>query len=303
MQIYYCDHYDLPLPPGHRFPIEKFRLLRERVLAEGIVTPDELREPEAVDEETLALVHDRAYVRRVFVGGLDEAEVRRIGFPWTPCLLERCRRSVGATLGACRAALENGIAASLAGGTHHAGVRHGEGFCVFNDVALAAKLMQREGRCRRVVILDCDVHQGNGTAEILADDPTVFTFSIHGAKNFPLRKFPSDLDIDLPDETGDAAYLAALAVGVQTALERARADFAIYLAGADPYKGDRLGRLKLTMAGLAERDRLVLDACRVAGLPVALTMAGGYARTIADTVAIQVNTIATACGRGAVLSA
>jgi acetoin utilization deacetylase AcuC-like enzyme len=291
MKVFYCDQYPFSLPEGHRFPLEKFRLLRERIVAEGIIREADLCAPAAITVEQLCRAHEADYVEKVFTGQLTPQEVKRLGFPWSPELVERARRSTGATLGVCRAALGDGIAASLAGGTHHAGHRHGEGFCVFNDGAVAARTLQSEGLVKRVVILDCDVHQGNGTAEILDGDESIFTFSIHGEKNFPLRKYPSDLDVGLPDGTEDVAYLAALEKGLATALERARADFAIYIAGADPYRDDRLGRLALTFAGLAERDRLVLETCRRLGLPVAITMAGGYARNILDTVAIQARTI------------
>jgi acetoin utilization deacetylase AcuC-like enzyme len=209
-------------------------------------------------------------------------------------MVERSRRSAGATIEACRAALEDGLAVNLAGGTHHAFRDRGEGYCVFNDSAIAALAIQAEGLARRVVILDCDVHQGNGTAAILAHDPSVFTFSIHGARNFPFSKEASDLDIELPDATGDAAYLDALERGVCHALSAAQPELAIYLAGADPFEGDRLGRLSLTKAGLLARDRMVFELCRSAGVPVAVVMAGGYARIIADTVDIHFATVAAA---------
>ncbi|HJW89085.1 MAG TPA: histone deacetylase [Anaerolineales bacterium] len=207
------------------------------------------------------------------------------------CIVERSRRSVGGTLGACRSALESGLGINLAGGTHHAYADHGEGYCVFNDSAVAARTIQAEGRCRRVVILDCDVHQGNGTAAIFAGDPSVFTLSIHGAKNFPFHKETSDLDIALEDGTGDEPYLEALLAGLRTALRNAQADLAIYLAGADPFHGDRLGRLALSKAGLAERDRMVFEACQREGLPVAVVMAGGYAQRVEDTVDIHLATV------------
>jgi acetoin utilization deacetylase AcuC-like enzyme len=209
-------------------------------------------------------------------------------------MVERSRRSAGATIEACRAALADGVAVSLAGGTHHAFREFGEGYCVFNDSAIAARAMQAEGRVRRVVIVDCDVHQGNGTASILADDPTVFTFSIHGAKNFPLRKEQSDLDIELDPGTGDEAYLDALGRGLTEALDRAGAELAVYLAGADPFEKDRFGTLALTKPGLAARERLVLDRCRIAGLPVAVTMAGGYAPDVNDIVDIHFQTVCAA---------
>jgi acetoin utilization deacetylase AcuC-like enzyme len=209
-------------------------------------------------------------------------------------MVERSRRSAGATVEACRAALGGGLGVNLAGGTHHAFADHGAGYCVFNDSAVAARAMQAEGRARRVAVIDCDVHQGDGTAAILRGDDTVFTFSIHGAGNFPFRKQRSDLDLELPDGTGDDAYLDALEAGVRQALEAARPDLAIYLAGADPYFDDRLGRLALTKGGLAERDRVVFHYTRRAGLPLAISMAGGYARRIEDTVDIHFQTVSAA---------
>jgi acetoin utilization deacetylase AcuC-like enzyme len=211
-------------------------------------------------------------------------------------MVERSRRSVGATIAACRAALVDGCAANLAGGTHHAFRDHGEGYCIFNDCAVAARTLQIEKRVQRVVLLDCDVHQGNGSAAIFADDPSVFTFSIHGAKNFPFHKEHSNLDIALEDNTGDDAYLAAVEQGVMFALQAAQADLAMYVSGADPFRDDKLGRLAVSKAGLATRDRLVLQACRTAGVPVAVTMAGGYARQVSDTVDIHFQTICTALG-------
>ena len=217
-----------------------------------------------------------------------------LGFPWTASLVERSRRSVGATIEACRLAFEDGLAVNLAGGTHHAYRDHGAGFCVFNDSAVAARVVQEEGKAQRVVIVDCDVHQGDGTASIFADDPTVFTFSIHGAMNYPLQKQTSDLDVELEDGAQDDAYLEALDRGLKLALERAGADLAIYLAGADPFIYDRLGRLRVSQGRLAERDRMVLGLCRGAGLPVAVTMAGGYAEDVDDTVNIHYQTVVEA---------
>nr|WP_293175827.1 histone deacetylase [Nannocystis sp.] len=291
VQIFYTDHYVLPLPPGHRFPMAKYARLRERVEAAGLGS---MHVPEAATREQLALAHDLDYVDRVHAGTLDAREQRELGFPWSPAMLERSLRSTGATISACRAALADGFAVNLAGGTHHAFAGRGEGYCVFNDSAVAARVMQAEGRVRRVVIIDCDVHQGNGTAAILANDPSIFTLSIHGANNFPFTKQVSDLDIHLPDGTGDAAYLAALHEGLTLALDRSRAELAIFLAGADPFAGDRLGRLELSKDGLARRDHLVLATCRDAGLPVALSMAGGYARELDDIVDIHLRTVETA---------
>lgn len=293
MLAYYSDTFVLPLPPGHRFPMEKYAMLRERV-ADGILPLSSLQVPAAASDAELARAHSPEYVRRVQAGELSPAEVRRIGFPWSPQMVERSRRSAGATIAACRAALSDGVAANLAGGTHHAFADAGAGYCVFNDSAVAARAMQAEGLARRVAIIDCDVHQGDGTAAILAGDESIFTFSIHAAHNFPFRKQRSDLDVELPDGSTDAAYLDALEEGLRTALAAARPDLVIYLAGADPYYDDRLGRLALTKAGLAERDRAVFAYCRRLGLPLAVTMAGGYARRIVDTVDIHAQTVALA---------
>ena len=293
MQIFYSDHFVLPLPRGHRFPMSKYARLRERVLD----SPDlgqHCKVPEAARDDQILLAHDADYLARVAEGRLSDAEQRAIGFPWTPQMVERSRRSSGATIAACRAALRDGTAANLAGGTHHAFRDRGEGYCVFNDSAVAARVLQSEGLAARVVVIDCDVHQGNGTASIFGDDASVFTFSIHGANNFPFTKEAGDLDIELPDGTGDREYLDALGNGLAQALADARADLAIYLAGADPYHDDRLGRLGLSKQGLLSRDRMVFEACERAGLPVAVTMAGGYARDIEDTVDIHYATIETA---------
>jgi acetoin utilization deacetylase AcuC-like enzyme len=289
MQVFRCDQFTYPLPEGHRFPAQKYRLLRERVesLAPGV----HLQVPEAATDDALRLAHDPDYVGRVRSGGLDPREVRRIGLPWSPELVERSLRSVGGTIAACRAALEEGLAVSLSGGTHHAFSDRGEGFCVFNDVAVAARLMQAEGRAQRIAVVDCDVHQGNGTAAIFADDPAVFTFSMHGAKNFPFHKERSDLDVELPDGAGDDAYLESLDAALPVVFARALPDLVIYLAGSDPYSGDSLGRLGLGKAGLAERDRRVLGCCTESGIPAAVVMAGGYARPIEDTVDIHFETV------------
>ncbi|HZR02918.1 MAG TPA: histone deacetylase [Burkholderiales bacterium] len=291
MQIYYTDHYVLPLPPTHRFPMQKYALLRARVEVAGLAGAAGLHLPPAASDDQILRAHDRSYLERITTGQLSPQEQRRIGFPWSPQMVERSRRSSGATLAAARAALREGVSVNLAGGTHHAFRDRGEGYCVFNDAAIAALVLQAEGSAKRVVILDCDVHQGNGTAAILADDPSVFTFSIHAANNFPFTKESSDLDIELPDGTGDEQYLDALEQGVCRALSAAQADLAIYLAGADPFEGDRLGRLALTKAGLRARDRLVFGLCAAAGVPVAVVMAGGYARCIEDTVDIHFATV------------
>jgi acetoin utilization deacetylase AcuC-like enzyme len=291
MDLFYADHFVLPLPEGHRFPMAKYQLLRQRVSEAGLVGPEHLKIAPPATRAELNLVHHSDYLNKVFGGTLSEREIRRIGFPWSTEMVERSQRSVGATIAACRSALREGIAANLAGGTHHAYPDHGEGYCVFNDVAVATRVMQSEGRVKKVVILDCDVHQGNGTAAIFHGDDSAFTFSIHGSKNFPFHKEASDLDIALPDRTGDEAYLAALEGGLMETLQRSQAQLAIYVSGADPFIGDRLGRLALSKAGLACRDEMVLSACKQAGLPVAVTMAGGYAREVSDTVDIHFQTL------------
>jgi len=290
MKVLHCNDFTYPLPPDHRFPAAKYGLLYGRVTAE-LTPPCELCVPAAATDEQLLRVHHPAYLDADRDGSLTPREMRRIGLPWSPELVERSRRSVGGTIEACRNALADGVAVSLSGGTHHAFPDHGAGYCIFNDVAVAVRTMQAEGRARRIVVVDCDVHQGDGTAAIFAGDSSVFTFSIHGAKNFPLHKERSDLDVELPDGTTDADYLNALEVGLERSLALACADLAIYLAGADPYADDTLGRLALSMDGLAARDRLAFDQCRGAGLPVAVVMGGGYAKRIYDTVEIQLATV------------
>lgn len=290
MRAYYSDVFVLSLPEGHRFPMRKYALLKERVVQAGIVSPSDILVPDPATDEELLRVHQPDYVRRVLQGALTDKELKRIGFPWSPALVQRSRQTVGGTVAACRTALADGVSVNLAGGTHHACTDHGEGFCVFNDAAVAARAMQAEGRSRRVVVVDLDVHQGNGTAAIAAGDPTLFTFSIHGAKNFPFRKEKSDLDIALDDNTGDTVYLDALRWGLSR-LPWAETDLVIYLAGADPFAGDTLGRLALSKQGLAERDRLVFEACAAAGTPVAVVMAGGYAACVEDIVDIHCQTV------------
>jgi acetoin utilization deacetylase AcuC-like enzyme len=292
MRLFPSDRYPLPLPEGHRFPASKYSLLRRRLEAHAAAGAAlEFVEPHAATDEELLRVHDRGYVGRVFSGTLTRDEQRRIGFPWSEQLVERSLRSTGAAIDAAAAAVEDGIAASLAGGTHHAGTSWGEGFCVFNDTAVAAREMQARGAARQVLILDCDVHQGNGTAEIFAADPTVFTMSIHGARNFPLRKHPSSLDVPLDDGTDDDAYLAALAPAVAESFDRGRPDLVFYIAGADPYEHDRLGRLRLTKQGLFDRDRMVLDAARAAGVPLAIVLGGGYSADLDAIVDIHAATM------------
>jgi acetoin utilization deacetylase AcuC-like enzyme len=291
MKIFTYDDITFPLPAGHRFPVEKYSLLRRRITTGNGLTGAELRRPSPATVPQLRRAHTAEYVERVLNGRLSPGEIRRIGLPWSPELVERVHCSVGATTAVCRFALREGTALSLGGGTHHACRDEGQGFCVFNDVMVALRVMQAEGRLRRALVVDCDVHQGNGTAEIATNDNSIFTFSIHAEKNFPYRKIPSDLDISLPDKTGDDAYLAALRGGLEKALAAAQADLVVYLAGADVYERDRLGRLALTKAGIAARDRFVLGACRQANLPVAVTMAGGYGIDIHETVDIQFQTV------------
>ncbi len=299
VRAFYSDRFVLPLPPGHRFPMSKYRLLRERCEAQcpGL----RLDEAEPATDGELALAHTPGYIDAITRGLLSDAEQREIGLPWSPAMAERARRSVGATIAAARAALidAEGVAANLAGGTHHAYAHKGSGFCVFNDVAVAARLMQAQWfrlhrQFLRVAVIDLDVHQGNGTASIFRDDPSVFTMSVHGAKNFPFRKEPGDLDIDLPDGCEDEAYLHAVDTGMQTLWQQTAAappGLVFYLAGADPHEGDRLGRLKLSTEGLQARDQRVLDACRARGIPVAISMAGGYGHDIGSTVAVHLNTL------------
>jgi acetoin utilization deacetylase AcuC-like enzyme len=294
VKAYYCDQFVLPLPDGHRFPMRKYAMVREQAVSAGILSIGDLTVPDAATDEQLLYVHSQDYVGRVVGGQLTDKEIRRIGFPWSPALVERSRRSVGGTISACRSALEEGIAINLAGGTHHAFADFGSGFCVFNDAAVAARVIQRENGARQVLIVDCDVHQGDGTAHIFAGDNSVFTFSIHGKRNFPFHKQTSDLDVELDDGADDAPYHKALEVGLRDALASFTPGQVIYLAGADPYVGDRLGRLNLSKDGLRARDRYVLQTCRDHNLPVAVVMAGGYARDIQDIVDIHVQTIAEA---------
>ena len=287
VKAYYTDHFVLPLPPGHRFPMEKYRLLRNLVAN----NPDiELVEPAAATNEDLLRAHDVEYIVAVTQGKLTDAQIREIGFPCTEAMVERSRRSAGATIAACLSALKEGVSVNLAGGTHHAYADKGSGFCVFNDAAVAARYVQAL-QPTRVAVIDLDVHQGNGTAAILGRDSSCFTLSLHGEKNFPFRREDSHLDIGLPDGCGDDEYLKILQHAL-IELERCfTPELIIYLAGADPHEGDRLGRLKLTMHGMAERDRLVLGFARELRCPIAIAMAGGYGRNIQTTVDVHHQTI------------
>jgi acetoin utilization deacetylase AcuC-like enzyme len=309
VKAFYSDTFVLPLPDTHRFPMAKYRRLRERLIEQCVLAAADLDIPDAVSWEDLHLVHDPVYIHAVAQGRLAPDLQRRIGFPWSPQMVERSRRSVGATLAAARTALAaargpqflthdlDPIAANLAGGTHHAFADRGEGYCVFNDVAVAARVLLRDKAIRRAIVIDCDVHQGNGTAAIFRDEASVFTLSLHGEHNFPFRKEVSDLDVIFADGAGDDEYLEALARTLPRILDSHRPDVAFYLAGADPYEGDRLGRLRLTIDGLQARDRFVFEACCTRNLPVAVVMAGGYARDVDAIVAIHVNTIREAVRR------
>ena len=290
MRLWTSARYTFPLPEGHRFPIAKYERLREQVLINGIIGPESLCEPARATREALLLVHTPDYVDRFLDGRLSADELRRLGFPWSPALVERSLRAVGGTCEAAAAALDDGIAMNLAGGTHHAFADHGEGFCVFNDVAIAIRSLERAGRVRRCAIVDLDVHQGNGTNAIFAGDANVFTFSMHGGRNYPFHKVPGSLDIELADGTRDAEYLDQLSTHLPSVLVRAQPDLVVYLAGADAHEGDALGRLGLTFDGLARRDAFVIDICREVGIPVAITIAGGYGHDLDHTVQIHLQT-------------
>ena len=292
MRLYPCDKYSLPLPEGHRFPVQKYEMLRQRLeldAATGI--PFVFIEPHAANDEELRRVHCPEYLGRVFRGTLTHTEIQRIGFPWSQELVERSLRSTGAAIDAAASALGDGVAASLAGGTHHAGTNWGEGFCVFNDIAVATREIQDRGLVHRVLIVDCDVHQGNGTAEIFAHDDTVFTLSLHGEKNFPLRKYPSSLDVPLADGTADDSYIAALQKALKVSLLNFRPDIIFYIAGADPYEGDRLGRLGVSQEGLLLRDRLVFTTALTNRVPVAIVCGGGYCNDLSMIAEIHAATM------------
>lgn len=289
MKAFYSDRYVLPLPAGHRFPMDKYRRLRERVAQE--LPQVELREPRAATDDELLLAHDAGYLRRVVAGELTAAEQRAIGFPWSPQMVERSRRSVGATLGACAAARAEGVAVNLAGGTHHAHRDRGQGYCVFNDAAVAALALCAGDPAARVAIVDLDVHQGDGTAAILGAAPRVFTLSLHGQNNYPARKCGGHLDVGLPDGTADAAYLQALDDALACLQQRFAPTMLVYLAGADAHEGDRLGRLRLTFDGMRTRDERVFALARRLGAPIAVAMAGGYGHDPATTVLVHFATV------------
>lgn len=292
MRAWSPARFTVPLPDGHRFPIQKYALVRDLVIRRGLLPPESVEEPEAALREDLALVHHPDYLDAVDHGTLDPVATRRLGFPWSAELRDRSYHTVQGTIEAARDAVATGAGVNLAGGTHHAFSDRGEGFCVFNDVAVAIRVLQRDRQIRRAAIVDLDVHQGNGTARIFAGDLDVFTFSLHGEKNYPFHKEESRLDVGLPDGCTDQPYLDALTQHFEDVLEAASPDIVFYLAGADPYIEDRFGRLGVTRAGLRERDRLVFEACRRRGLPVVMTLSGGYARNVNDVAEIHANTLA-----------
>jgi len=293
LRLYFPDTDDLPLPPGHRFPARKYRMLADRVRADGIVAPENVAAAPLASRTDIERVHDRAYVDGMFTGTLGAAEQRRIGVPWSETLLERARATVGGTIAASRIALDLGVSGQLAGGTHHAHRDFGSGYCVFNDIAVATDVLREEGRLRRVGVLDLDVHQGDGNAALMTPDPEAFVASVHGQRNFPFRKVASDMDIGLEDHSGDQAYLKASRVALDAVLG-SRPDIVFYISGVDPLREDRLGRLAVTMAGLAERDMLVCQAFRRTGVPLVIVIGGGYAEPIELTVTAYAQTFEVA---------
>jgi acetoin utilization deacetylase AcuC-like enzyme len=297
VEVWAHDRWRIPLPEGHKFPIDKYRLLRERVQASVTV-----RESDAVPWEWLAAVHEAPLLERIRLGEMTLREVRGLGLPWSEVLVERGRRSVGGTVSAARRALERGIGMNLGGGTHHAGRDFARGYCLFNDVVVTLAQLRSEGAVQRAVVVDCDVHQGDGTAQLLGPDPDAFTLSLHGARNYPFERIPSDLDVDLASGTGDDEYLGVLSESLDVALAAGVPDIAFFLAGADPWEGDRLGRLALTKAGLQARDELVLDRLIETGAAVVVVLAGGYAPDVADTVDINAATVAAVVARDRALS-
>lgn len=289
-RIFYSPYYYADIGEGHVFPIRKFEIARDILLAEGTIGQNQLIEPPEADREDLLLVHTADYIDRLCNGALTPKEIRKLGLPWSRSLVQRSFHAISGTVNAAKLAINTGISSNLAGGTHHAYPDRGEGYCVLNDVAVAIRVLQRDGLARRALIIDLDVHQGDGTALIFRDDREVFTFSMHGAKNYPLFKQTSNLDIELADGTVDDEYLAILSEALPRLMLH-DPDIIFFLAGADPYENDKLGRLKLTMNGLRQRDEMVLQFARSAGVPIVTTMSGGYARDIADTVEIHCNTI------------
>ena len=299
MKCSYHPDYAIPLSPEHPFPISKYPLLRDLLIGEGTVVAADLVEPPPAPLEGLALVHTREYLEKIASGDLSPAEVRRLGLPWSPALWRRSRLAAGGTIQAARFALADGLGANLAGGTHHAFADHGEGFCLVNDVAVAIRQLRVEGAIRRAVVVDLDVHQGNGTAKLFENDPAVFTFSVHGEKNYPTQKMRSRLDVALADGTGDEEYLAVLDRQLPEVLDAANADLAFYVAGVDVAEGDRYGRLRLSERGIYERDRRVIQASRQRDLPLTIVLAGGYAPTRARTAELHAHVFRAALAQGA----
>jgi acetoin utilization deacetylase AcuC-like enzyme len=292
-RLVYHDGYDLTLG-DHVFPSHKYRLMRDKLVAEGVVSPEDLLAPPFAEDDDLALAHDRGWIRRLRTGTLSYEEIRRLEIPYSRQMVRAFRLAAGGTILAGRLALRDGIGFNLGGGFHHAFRDHGEGFCAINDVAVAIRRIERAGRIERAMVVDCDVHHGNGTAALFAGDRKVLTFSIHQLNNYPLEKPPSDIDVDLADQTGDEEYLEQLRIHYVPALRRFRPNLVFYLAGADPYYQDQLGGLALTMGGLRQRDRFVIESALRAGVPVAVTLAGGYAYRVEDTVSIHCNTVKAA---------
>lgn len=295
MFVTYHPDYVVDIGPAHRFPMQKYGLVYRRLVAEGMLHPDQVLQPTPVAIDDLLLVHTRDYVERFVAGRMTTKELRLLGFPWSEALVRRARLAVEGTISASRMALRHGIAANLAGGSHHAFADHGEGFSVFHDIAVAIRVLQRDAGLQRAAVIDCDVHQGNGTATIFARDASVFTCSLHGEKNYPFHKATGSLDIAFPDGTGDAVYLAVLRTHVPAILRDFQPDMVWYLAGVDPYAGDKLGRLALSLEGLYQRDMVVMQACHDAEIPLVITMGGGYAPQMHDIVAAHCNTVRAAC--------
>lgn len=295
MDLFYSDTFELPLPEGHRFPMAKYTLLRNRIEQQLVGSEScQLLLPPAATDEQLLLVHTPEYVSAVKSGDLTKIQERRIGFPWSEKMVERSRRSTGASIAAGMSAMQNGVAINLAGGTHHSFADSGQGFCVFNDVCVASRVLQQSGLVRNILVVDLDVHQGNGTSGIVKNDSSIFSFSMHCSKNYPFKKTSGDLDLALPAGTEDTYYLDQLRYGLVEIEREFEADFVFFLAGADPYVGDRLGLLSLSKAGLKARDEIVFEFCKRRSIPVAVAMAGGYAPHIEDIVDIHFSTVQTA---------
>ena len=293
MKVIYSDQYDLHLG-DHVFPSIKYRLIKERLLRDGVAKPEDIVEPQAASDDDVALVHHRDYIRKLQTGKLSYLEIMRLEIPYSPELVRAVWLSAGGSILDGRLAIEDGAAVNIGGGFHHAYPDHGEGFCVLNDIAIAIRRLQKDQAIERAMTVDCDVHQGNGTAAIFGGDPSVFTLSIHQANNYPHPKPPSSLDINLPDGVDDDGYLAAFGEGLDKALAESSPELILYVAGADPYREDQLGGLRLTLEGLEKRDRLVLEKAHAKKIPVAVTLAGGYARHVEDTVTIHTNTVRVA---------